>query len=120
MNRPYAAKQISVRNPFLQSHSETPAVKGFHIIGDDERHYAVSEAFLEHDEPAHAPVAASGGMDPLEPNVKTYSISYRVPLGRARDPIPSGHDTFMRNNGCIRQYIAIAFAESFAIEDSGQ
>ena len=49
-------------------------IKKLEVICDDEGDDAISEAFFEHDEATHAPVAILEGMNLLETNMKVEDV----------------------------------------------
>ena len=61
---------IPVVVPFL----DATKVAGPALIIDDERHYAVAQAFLEHNQSAHAAIAVLEGKDFLEADVEVQNV----------------------------------------------
>ena len=54
--------------------AQTSVVEKFEFIGDDEWHYLVGKAFLEHYESAYASVAVLEWVDAFELAVEVYDV----------------------------------------------
>ena len=59
---------------FISPFPEAPVVVQLQIVINDEGHDVIAQAFLEEDEPSHAPVAILEGMDRLETDMKRYDF----------------------------------------------
>lgn len=57
--------------------AETAVVEHLEVLGDDERHVAACEAFLEHYQTAYSAISVLERMDAFESLVKVYYVLQR-------------------------------------------